>query len=138
MVAPGDDSRKAQGDSSSIYFTSESGQVLALSCERLRSSCCLVGLLNPAAVLMAPSSALGDVTFMPLTLLLFLFAPSNLGLPKPVMRPLLLLGTALPPCELMEVALLLLPPKPWIRLCSRGEVFRLGLLQAELMSNTSS
>ena len=105
-----------------------------MSCERLRSSCCLVGLLNPAAVLIAPSSAFGEVTFMPPTLLLFLFAPSNLGLPKPVMRPPLLLGTALPPCELMEVVLLLLPPKPWIRLCSREQVFRLELLQAKPVS----
>lgn len=91
------------------------------SWERLRSSCCLVGLLKPAALLMAPRIALGEVTFR-LLLLLFLAAPSNLGFPKPVMRLLLLLlEAALALCALAELTLwLLLPPKPCIRLCTRG------------------
>ena len=99
------------------------GGLRTFSWERLRSSCCLVGLLKPAALLMAPRSALGEVTFRVLALP-FLAAPSNRGFPNPVMRPLLLLGAALAPCELTELAapalLLLLPPKPCIRLCTQA------------------
>ena len=95
------------------------GSLCTFSWERLRSSCCLVGLLKPAALLMAPKIALGEVTLR-LALLLFLAAPSNLGFPNPVMRLLLLLAAALPLCELAELTLvLLLPPKPCIRLCTR-------------------
>ena len=69
---------------------------------------------------MAPRIALGEVTLR-LALLLFLAAPSNLGFPNPVMRLLLLLEAALPLCELTEpTLLLLLPPKPCIRLCTSG------------------
>ena len=79
--------------------------IRTFSWERLRSSCCLVGLLKPAALLMAPRIALGEVTLR-LALLLFLAAPSNLGFPNPVMRLLLLLlEAALPLCALTELTL---------------------------------
>ena len=120
-----------EGRASQLVSTRKKGRMLwtgardprglwTFSWERLRSSCCLVGLLEPAALLIAPRSALGEVTFR-LLALLFLAAPSNLGFPKPVMRPPLLLGAALPLCELTELALvLLLPPKPCIRLCTKA------------------
>ena len=88
----------------------EQGSAVTVSLDKVRSSCCLVGLLKPAALLIAPRIAFGDVTFT-LAVLLFFEGPSNLGFPKPVI--LLLLEAPLPLCELTELTLLLeVPPNP--------------------------
>lgn len=77
----------------------------------MKGACRVVGA-KPALLLMLARRAFGEVTFRPV---FPLEAPSNFGLPKPVIRD----GTELD-TEDMDVGLLP-PPKPWMRLCNIQE-----------------
>ncbi len=83
---------------------------------------CRVVPPNPPLLPMPPSNDFGDVTAPPA---LPPLDPSNLGLPKPVIREVLTVADppkppSYPLDDVDEMASLLPPPKPWMRLCKEA------------------